>query len=62
VLRTPADNRKLLEAAGYAWDEDRDAWVHPRTRRELAGRIARTMTEEQLTAWLKAGAGRPPLY
>jgi hypothetical protein len=62
MLRTPEENRRLLEAAGYAWDDQRDAWVHPKTRRELDGRIARGMTEEQLTAWLKAGAGRPSMY
>jgi hypothetical protein len=62
MLRTPEDNRRLLEAAGYAWDTDRDAWVDPKTKRELDGRIARTMTEDQLKKWLKAGAGRPQAY
>ena len=60
MLRTPVDNRRLLESAGYGWDAERDAWVHPHTNRELAAAISRTMTEEQLVAWLKDGDGRGP--
>ncbi len=61
MLRTPPDSRKLPEQAGYAWDEERDAWVHPRTRRELDGRIARALLPEPLEKWIKEGEGRPPV-
>jgi hypothetical protein len=62
MLRTPEENRRLLESAGYAWDAERDAWVDPTSKRELDGRISRTMAVEQLRAWLKAGAGRPRAF
>jgi hypothetical protein len=60
VFRTRAENRDQLERAGYAWDAERDAWMHPETNRELDGHIARTISPEQLRAWLQAGNGRRP--
>jgi hypothetical protein len=55
---TPEVNRRLLESAGYAWDQAREAWVHPRTGRTLSGKVSRVLTREQVADWLKAeGAG-----
>ena len=54
------DVRQLLEAAGYVWDEKRDAWVEPRTKRELNPDIAASMTPDQIRHWIAAAAGRPP--
>jgi len=59
MLWTPVENRELLQAAGYRWDPDRDAWVKDKTGRELDGRISRSLLPEQLKAWLKAGEGCP---
>ena len=41
MLNIPHATRRLLESAGDAWNEDREAWVHPRTRRTLSGKVSR---------------------
>ena len=59
MLRTPTDIRRILENAGYAWDEMHDVWVHPQTKRALAGGIARTITPAQVAEWVKADDKKP---
>ncbi|HLY38715.1 MAG TPA: hypothetical protein VKU61_11815 [Candidatus Binatia bacterium] len=56
--RKPGKSRELLQAAGYRWSADSDAWIDDRTHRELDGRIAQTLPTDELSAWLKAGEGR----
>ncbi len=51
-----AENRHVLERAGYAWDDATDTWQHPRTGRTLDGRIARALTADQLGEWIRNGA------
>jgi len=59
MINTPEANKRLLESAGLAWDELRDAWVQPKTGRVLNGTISRSMTPGQVTDWLNAdGAGK----
>jgi len=54
----PDQNRHLLEAAGYVWDEQARCWEHPTAKRLLNGEIARGMSVDQLTAWIADGANR----
>ena len=55
MLRTPEAIRRLLEGAGYAWDQGGETWVHPRTGRTLSGRVSRVLTPDQVATWIKAG-------
>ena len=61
--RTPPANRELLEQAGYAWNVAVNAWIRrgakpsPLRSRMLDADIARTLSREQITAWIKAGEG-----
>jgi hypothetical protein len=48
-------NRRLLEAAGYVWDERMGDWSHPKSGRKLGGRIASVLTLEQLATWIADG-------
>jgi hypothetical protein len=54
MLDTSDANHRLFESAGYAWDEHREAWVHPRSGRALSASVSRSMTTEQVAEWLKA--------
>jgi hypothetical protein len=57
----PNETRRLLESAGYAWDQVRGDWAHPRTARVLNGDVAAGMTPEQVSEWIAAGEKeRPP--
>jgi acyl transferase domain-containing protein len=53
--------RRLLDEAGYAWDEQRH-WVHPVSKRELDPAIAASLTVEQVTIRIAAGRDRKPHY
>jgi hypothetical protein len=57
-----ADIRRLLEEAGYAWDEQRQEWTHPVSKRELDPAIAATLTAEQVVVWIAAGRDRKPQF
>jgi hypothetical protein len=54
MVRTPEAIRRLLESAGYAWNQEREAWVHPRTGRTLSGRASRVFTPDEIAIWIKA--------
>lgn len=40
--------RRLLDEAGYVWDEQRQGWSHPVSKRELDVAIAARLTAEQI--------------
>ena len=56
--QTPAEIRELLQAAGYRWEAESEAWINDETHRELNGHISCLMPTAQLKAWVKAGEGR----
>jgi hypothetical protein len=51
----------ILEQVGYAWDEERRIWQHPKTHRELLADVVVNMTPEQLADWVARGRDRPRL-
>ena len=51
MLNIPEATPRLLESAGYAWKQEREAWVHPRT----GGKVSRVCTPEQVAISIKAG-------
>lgn len=55
MLNIPQATRRLLESAGYAWDQAREAWVHPRAGRTLSSTVSRLFTPEQVAIRIKAG-------
>jgi hypothetical protein len=55
MLHIPQATRRLLESAGYAWDQAREAWGHPRTGHTLSGKVSRLFTPEQVAMRIKAG-------
>ena len=56
----PPNIRRLLEEAGYVWDEARQEWVNPASKRELDPVIAASLTAEQINSWIAAGRDRKP--
>lgn len=58
MINTPEATRRLLEGAGYAWEQEREAWVHPRTGRTLSGKVSRVLTPAQVATWIKADGAR----
>ena len=45
-----ADVRRLLEEGGYAWDEQRQQWIHPVSKRALDPAIAASLTAGRIAA------------
>ena len=54
--------RELLDAAGYAWDEQRELWSHGRSNRALDPTIAAALSVEQVKTWIAAGRDREPAF
>ena len=48
-------NRQLLEAAGYVFNSELNLWINGQLDRALDGKIAATLTTEQVGAWIAAG-------
>ena len=56
------DVHRLLESAGYAWNDGTGIWQHPVTKRALAGAMAASMTSDQVREWIAAGVGTRSLF
>jgi hypothetical protein len=48
-----AQNRRLLEDAGYSFDGE--AWVHPQTGRSLDGTVAEMLSPLRVWQWIDDG-------
>ena len=57
-----ADRARMLETAGYRYNQGSDAWVHPRLKRALAGGMVAQLSEEQLRTWIAIGVQQGPQW